>query len=62
MEWIEIPDRRYQGWLWIVKLIGKSQKVFTDETKLCPDSWKVYYDEGLTPLQALKQDFKYSTR
>lgn len=59
---IEIPDRKYGGWLWAVKLFGKSQRVFTDKTILCPKAWKHYYDEGLNPLQALMEDFKGSTR
>ena len=52
-------DKKYNGWLWALKLCAVRFFQFKDSTVFSPDHWKPYYDQGLTVMQALQEDFKY---
>jgi len=57
---MDTEQKKFNGWLWAVKLFGKYIKIFNDNTKLCPKSWRHYYDEGLRADQAVIEDLKHS--
>lgn len=57
----DYSDRRYLGWLFAVKKFGVSPfNVWSNETILDWKAWRVYYDEGLDAIEAIKEDFKHA--
>lgn len=48
----------FNEWMNLLKMAGVARKMWNHETILCPKSWKVYYDEGLSVLETLKADIK----
>lgn len=55
--------KRFPHTSWMVQLkhYGVGIGAFKDmNIRLCYKAWKVYYDQGLTPEQALSEDFKES--
>lgn len=55
-----MTDKKYFGWLWALKLIGKKWYGWTEETQPCPKSWRIYFDDGYSPIEALQEDLTYA--
>lgn len=51
-------DDKYGGWLWAVQLLLIHKFKCKSDLKLCPKSWKVYYDNGLNAFEAIIEDIK----
>lgn len=50
----------FKGWLYWLTRLGCFRKLWKEDVKLDPQSWKVYYDEGLTAREALNEDLKHA--
>jgi hypothetical protein len=48
------PD--FERWIGQVKHFLVHHKVIKPDVNLCPKSWKMYYDEGLSATKAIKED------
>lgn len=49
-------EKKYFGWLWVLKLFGKKWFGWSENTKPSPDAWRHFFDEGISPLDALRID------
>jgi hypothetical protein len=46
----------YKMWLRGLKYLLVYHKLMKPNIDLCPKGWRMYFDEGLTPSQAIKED------
>ena len=47
----------YKTWIESVKRILLRYKIITESTKLTPNFFIEYYNEGMNPIEAIKEDF-----
>ena len=47
----------YKTWIESVKRILLRCKIITESTKLTPNFFIEYYNEGMNPIEAIKEDF-----
>jgi hypothetical protein len=50
---------KFKGWLWAVRLLLIAGNKCKPTLKLDPKGWEQYYEDGLTPSQAITEDFKH---
>jgi hypothetical protein len=46
----------YKMWLRGLKYLLVYHKLMKQNIDPCPKGWRMYFDEGLTPMQAIKED------
>lgn len=46
----------FARWLCKVRYVLRSVGYLNKSTKLCPKSWKILYDENMTPFEAINAD------
>jgi hypothetical protein len=55
----ESMTTKFKGWLWAVRLLLIAGNKCKPTLKLDPKGWEQYYEDGLTPSQAITEDFKH---
>jgi hypothetical protein len=53
---METDEVKYKRWLHHVKVKLWYSGLMRWTVDLCSKSWRMYYDEGLTPVQAVHED------
>ena len=46
----------YSQWLQALEVLMGVLSIIKYPRRLCPHSWRMYYDEGLTPNQVIRED------
>ena len=47
---------KYLAWLKHVKIILVTRGLMKSSVDLCPKSWRMYFDDGMKPIEAVKED------
>jgi hypothetical protein len=54
-----IKEKKFNGWMWVLKLVAVSHFKFKETTVFSREHWRIYFDEGFNAIEALQEDFTY---